>query len=97
MWAERQAGAGRSDEVRSARISRVPVRRSTASSSGDVTLDTAALTGEHSPRCLCGRGGVSGCINMGGVLTIRTTGNLGIHGVQDSGSGGECRLTQVTL
>ena len=41
---------------------------------GTSTLDTAALTGESIPRDVCaGEEVVSGCINMSGVLTIRTT------------------------
>ena len=45
---------------------------------GTSTLDTAALTGESIPRDVCaGEEVVSGCINMRGVLTIRTTREFG--------------------
>ena len=45
---------------------------------GTSTLDTAALTGESVPRDVCaGEEVVSGCINMSGVLTIRTTREFG--------------------
>ena len=45
---------------------------------GTSTLDTAALTGESIPRDVCaGEEVVSGCINMTGVLTIRTTREFG--------------------
>ena len=45
---------------------------------GTSTLDTAALTGESIPRDVCaGEEVVSGCINMSGVLTIRTTREFG--------------------
>ena len=45
---------------------------------GTSTLDTAALTGESIPRDVCaGDEVVSGCINMSGVLTIRTTREFG--------------------
>ncbi len=45
---------------------------------GRSTLDTAALTGESSPRDISeGQEAVSGCINMTGVLKIRTTQEFG--------------------
>ncbi len=45
---------------------------------GDATLDTAALTGESVPRSVkIGDEVISGCINMSGVLTIRTTKEFG--------------------
>ena len=45
---------------------------------GTSTLDTAALTGESIPRDVgAGEEVVSGCINMSGVLTIRTTREFG--------------------
>ena len=45
---------------------------------GNSTLDTAALTGESVPRSVKpGDEVISGCINISGVLTIRTTKNFG--------------------
>lgn len=45
---------------------------------GSATLDTAALTGESVPRSAkVGDEVISGCINMSGVLTIRTTKEFG--------------------
>ena len=45
---------------------------------GTSTLDTAALTGESVPRgAKAGDAVISGCINMTGVLTIRTTKEFG--------------------
>ncbi|PHU36043.1 heavy metal translocating P-type ATPase [Pseudobutyrivibrio ruminis] len=45
---------------------------------GSATLDTAALTGESVPRTAkIGDEVISGCINMSGVLTIRTTKEFG--------------------
>ncbi|QFJ53650.1 heavy metal translocating P-type ATPase [Pseudobutyrivibrio xylanivorans] len=45
---------------------------------GSATLDTAALTGESVPRSAkIGDEVISGCINMSGVLTIRTTKDFG--------------------
>ena len=45
---------------------------------GSATLDTAALTGESVPRSAkIGYEVISGCINMSGVLTIRTTKEFG--------------------
>lgn len=45
---------------------------------GSATLDTAALTGESVPRSAkIGDEVISGCINMSGVLTIRTTKEFG--------------------
>lgn len=45
---------------------------------GDSTLDTSALTGESVPRGIhAGEEVVSGCINMTGVLRIRTTKEFG--------------------
>jgi Cd2+/Zn2+-exporting ATPase len=45
---------------------------------GSSTLDTAALTGESVPRSVTeGQEVISGCINMSGVLTIRTTKEFG--------------------
>ncbi|NEX00577.1 Cd2+/Zn2+-exporting ATPase [Pseudobutyrivibrio sp. NOR37] len=45
---------------------------------GNATLDTAALTGESVPRTAKnGDEVISGCINMSGVLTIRTTKEFG--------------------
>jgi len=45
---------------------------------GTATLDTAALTGESVPRSAKpGDEVISGCINMSGVLTIRTTKEFG--------------------
>lgn len=45
---------------------------------GNATLDTAALTGESVPRTAkIGDEVISGCINMSGVLTIRTTKEFG--------------------
>ncbi|MBQ9561961.1 MAG: cadmium-translocating P-type ATPase [Lachnospiraceae bacterium] len=42
--------------------------------SGESTLDTAALTGESVPRRVAaGDEIISGCINLSGVLTVRTT------------------------
>lgn len=41
---------------------------------GGTTLNTSALTGESMPReALCGDEVISGCINMTGAITIRTT------------------------
>lgn len=41
---------------------------------GNTTLNTSALTGESVPReALCGDEVISGCINMTGAITIRTT------------------------
>ena len=61
---------------------------------GRSVLDTSALTGESLPREVCeGEDAVSGCINMTGVLKIRTTKGFGestvsriLELVQDSGS-----------
>ncbi|MCR5415837.1 MAG: cadmium-translocating P-type ATPase [Pseudobutyrivibrio sp.] len=45
---------------------------------GEATLDTAALTGESVPRNVAaGQEVVSGCVNLSGVLTIRTTKEFG--------------------
>ena len=45
---------------------------------GDSTLNTAALTGESLPRDVqCGDEIISGCINMTGLLKIRTTKEFG--------------------
>ncbi len=45
---------------------------------GDSTLNTSALTGESLPRdARCGDEVISGCINMTGVLKIRTTKEFG--------------------
>ncbi len=45
---------------------------------GQSTLDTAALTGESMPRdCAAGDEVISGCINLTGVLKIRTTKDFG--------------------
>lgn len=45
---------------------------------GNASLDTAALTGESVPRSAkVGDEVISGCINMSGVLTIRTTKEFG--------------------
>ena len=45
---------------------------------GSSSLDTAALTGESVPReCTCGDEVISGCINISGVLKIRTTKEFG--------------------
>ncbi|MEE0511609.1 MAG: heavy metal translocating P-type ATPase [Peptococcaceae bacterium] len=45
---------------------------------GDSTLDTSALTGESVPRGIhAGEEVISGCINMTGVLRIRTTKEFG--------------------
>ena len=45
---------------------------------GNSTLDTAALTGESVPRsCAAGDEIISGCINLTGVLHIRTTKEFG--------------------
>ena len=45
---------------------------------GDSTLNTSALTGESLPRdTRCGDEVISGCINMTGVLKIRTTKEFG--------------------
>jgi Cd2+/Zn2+-exporting ATPase len=45
---------------------------------GSASLDTAALTGESVPRSAkVGDDVISGCINMSGVLTIRTTKEFG--------------------
>ncbi len=45
---------------------------------GSSTLDTAALTGESVPRdCAAGDEIISGCINLSGVLKIRTTKEFG--------------------
>ena len=45
---------------------------------GASTLDTAALTGESVPRTVTvGQEVISGCINMSGVLTIKTTKEFG--------------------
>ena len=66
---------------------------------GTSTLNTSALTGESLPRdAKAGDEIVSGCINMTGVLKIRTTeGIRGVHGLQDSGSGGECQLQKIEI
>ena len=46
--------------------------------SGDSTLDTAALTGESAPRSVkTGDEILSGCVNMSGVLSVRTTKEFG--------------------
>lgn len=45
---------------------------------GKSTLDTAALTGESLPRSVCpGEEALSGCINLTGVLRLRTTKEFG--------------------
>ena len=45
---------------------------------GSSTLDTAALTGESMPRaCAAGDEVISGCINLTGILKIRTTKDFG--------------------
>ena len=45
---------------------------------GSSSLDTVALTGESVPRgCACGDEVMSGCINISGVLKIRTTKEFG--------------------
>ena len=46
---------------------------------GNTTLNTSALTGESLPREMHGPGDeiISGCINMTGVLKIRTTKEFG--------------------
>lgn len=45
---------------------------------GDTTLNTSALTGESVPRdAKCGDEVVSGCINLNGVIKVRTTKEFG--------------------
>lgn len=45
---------------------------------GSTTLDTAALTGESVPRdAKCGDGALSGCINLSGVIKIKTSREFG--------------------
>ncbi len=45
---------------------------------GESTLDTAALTGESRPRSVrIGQEALSGCINLSGVLRVRTTKEFG--------------------
>lgn len=47
-------------------------------SEGNTTLNTSALTGESVPRdAKCGEEVISGCINMTGVIKIRTTKQFG--------------------
>ena len=66
---------------------------------GSSTLDTSALTGESLPREIRpGEEIVSGCINMTGVLKVRTTKEAGESTVSKiSGSGGERQLSEVPL
>lgn len=45
---------------------------------GSTTLDTAALTGESVPRdAICGDEALSGCINLSGVIKIKTSREFG--------------------
>ena len=64
---------------------------------GSSTLNTSALTGESLPRDVHeGDEIISGCINMTGVLKIRTTKAFGESTVSKiSGAGGEFQLPQV--
>ncbi len=66
---------------------------------GSSTLNTSALTGESLPRAAnVGDDVVSGCINMTGVLKIRTTKEFGESTVaKDLRSGGKCKFPQVQI
>ena len=61
---------------------------------GSSTLNTSALTGESVPReAAAGEEVISGCINLTGLLKIRTTKEFGESTVsKTSGSGGEFKL-----
>ena len=61
---------------------------------GSSTLNTSALTGESVPReAAAGEEVISGCINLTGLLKIRTTKEFGESTVsKNSGSGGEFKL-----
>ena len=63
---------------------------------GSSTLNTAALTGESARDAAAGDEVISGCVNMTGVLKIRTTKALRrIYRLQNSGAGGELQLPQI--
>ena len=63
---------------------------------GNSTLNTSALTGESLPKdAKAGDEIISGCINMTGVLKIRTTKEFGESTVSNSGSGGECKFPEI--
>ena len=86
---------------------------------GTSTINTSALTGESLPRdAQEGDEIISGCINMTGVLKIKTTKEFGestvskildllafstrsrirgIHGVENSGSGGKRKLQKIEI
>ena len=62
---------------------------------GKSSLNTSALTGESLPRdAAAGDEIISGCINMTGVLEIKTTREFGEATV---GHGRECKLQKVTF
>ena len=63
---------------------------------GTSTLNTSALTGESLPRdAKAGEEVISGCINMTGVLKIRTTKEF--HRFQDSGSCGKFQFQEIQI
>ena len=63
------------------------------------TLNTSALTGESLPREVRpGEEIISGCINMTGLLRIKTTKEFGeSHRVQNPGPGGKRLLAQIKI
>ena len=66
---------------------------------GSSTLNTSALTGESVPReAAAGDEVISGCINLTGLLKIRTTKRIRrIYRIQDPGSGREFKLQEIKI
>lgn len=65
---------------------------------GSSTLNTSALTGESVPReAAAGDEVISGCINLTGLLKIRTTKNSENLPYQDPGSGREFKLQEIKI
>ena len=58
---------------------------------GNTTLNTSALTGESLPRDVsCGDEVISGCINMTGMIKVKTTKEVWrFYRIQDLRSGGK--------
>ena len=64
---------------------------------GTSSLNTSALTGESVPREVSVDDEIiSGCINMTGLLKIRTTKEFG-ESTEDFGTGRECKLQKITF
>ena len=66
---------------------------------GTSTLNTSALTGESVPReAKAGDEIISGCINLTGVLKIRTTKRVRrINGIQGTGTGRRIHIQKIKI